>query len=98
MGPGAHGHGHPGAPGWHGDPAWQGDPGWHGHHGWPGGPGFDGIPGWWDWWPLLPTLALAALVMTGIVLLSQRGAAHSRSYWSRPTKESRGKSLELVKE
>jgi hypothetical protein len=75
MGPGAHGHGHPGGPGWHGDPAWHGTPGWHGTHGWPGGPGFDGIPGWWEWWPLLPSLALAALVMTGVVLLSQRGAA-----------------------
>ena len=75
MGPGAHGHDHPGGPGWHGDPAWHGGPGWHGGHGWPGGPGFDGIPGWWEWWPLLPTLALAALVMTGVVLLSQRGAA-----------------------
>ena len=75
MGPGAHGHGHPGGPGWHGDPAWHGAPGWHGAHGWPGGPGFDGIPGWWEWWPLLPSLALAALVMTGVVLLSQRGAA-----------------------
>jgi hypothetical protein len=74
MGPGGHGHDHP----WGHRPDWPGEAGWHGpggHHGWQrfGGPGWDG-PGWWDWWPLLPTLALAVLVLTGVVLLSQRGA------------------------
>ncbi len=53
----------------------------HGGHGWgPGragtdrGSGWDGPP-WWDWWPLLPTALLAVLVLTGMALLSQRGAA-----------------------
>ena len=53
----------------------------HGGHGWgPGmgwhhrGSGWDGLP-WWDWWPLLPTALLAVLVLTGMALLSQRGAA-----------------------
>ena len=79
MGPGADGHPHPGGPGWHGpgwhgDPARHGDPPWHGGHGWSGRPGWDGDLPWWDWWPLLPTLAFALLVLSGVVLLSRRGA------------------------
>ncbi len=75
MGPGADGHPHPGGGhGWSDRPGWHDGPGWH-HHGPPRGDGsrFDGLP-WWDWWPLVPTLAFALLMLAGMVLLSRRGA------------------------
>jgi hypothetical protein len=82
MGPDVDRHPHPGGPGW---PDGSGGPGWHGGPGWPDGPRWHGGPGWdgsrwdggpwWDWWPLLPTLMFALLVLTGMVLLSRRGAA-----------------------
>jgi hypothetical protein len=70
MGPGADRHEHLGGSGHgrHGDADWHG---WHGGPGW--GRHWDGGP-WWDWWPLLPTLVFAVLILSGMVLLSRRGA------------------------
>jgi hypothetical protein len=70
MGPGGDWHHHHGR-GWHGGPGWPDGPGFDR---WDGPPWGSGLP-WWDWWPLLPTLSFAVLVMAGMVLLSRRGAA-----------------------
>jgi hypothetical protein len=74
MGPGADRHPHPGGgPGWSDRPGWHDGPGWHDRPPGGHGPRWDGLP-WWDWWPLLPTLTFAVLVLAGMVLLSRRGA------------------------
>lgn len=46
---------------------------WHGR-GWDGRGWAGGQPWWWDWWPLVPTLLFAALVLAGMVMLSRHSA------------------------